>query len=485
MRLLQLSISVLSIGLPALFSIISVPLIINHYGKELFGMYSLTADIVSYFTIFSFGIPTAVAAIFANTPDNYLRKKILNYGFQGIGVVFLCAVSVFGLFSAYPNLIISILGSFSEGVRCSVEMFFLILFISLAIRLPFSIFSQLLIYTGFVHWSKIIDILISASNFICILYCINSNLPFYDLAIYYGAFSIVLSFGYMGAFFYKVKPIPLEICSNFSQDHITRKNIYLNGYYYFITGIAGLLISSSDGLVISHFLNASMIPYFALPYKLIWVFIAILGQGLTLFIAKILILHQKNNHVSLQSLILKLVYFSLLLCCLGAVGSIFFSIEIVKAWSNGHIVIDNLTVILLALYLVSAGVSEVPYYILLSLNKVKKFYLLALLEGVSNLILSIYFIRVLGVAGVICATAISHIIFTSVYYNYILYKDYKNIYTSSIIKHLVKITFVVLVIMMMSIILVLYFKITAFFKVILLVLLTGAGAIYAKSKRYL
>jgi O-antigen/teichoic acid export membrane protein len=282
-----------------------------------------------------------------------------------------------------------------------------------------------------------------------------------------------------------VKPIPLEICNDSSQEHITRKNIYLNGYYYFITGIAGLLISSSDGLVISHFLNASMIPYFALPYKLIWVFIAILGQGLTLFIAKILILHQKNNHISLQSLISKLVFFSLLLCCLGAVGSIFFSIEVVKAWSNGHVVIDNLTVIFLALYLLSAGVSEVPYYILLSLNKVKQFYLLALLEGVSNLILSIYFIRILGVAGVVCATALSHIVFTSVYYNYILYRDYKNIYTSRIVNHLVKTIFIVLVIMMIATTLVLYFKITVVFKVILLVLLTCIGVAYAKSQRYL
>lgn len=119
-----MSISLLSIGLPALFSIISVPLVINHYGKELFGMYSLTSDIVSYFTLFSFGIPTAVAAIFANTHDNHLRKKILNYGFQGIGVVFLCAMSIFCLLLAYPNLIISIIGGFSDNVRYSVEMFF-------------------------------------------------------------------------------------------------------------------------------------------------------------------------------------------------------------------------------------------------------------------------------------------------------------------------------------------------------------------------
>jgi O-antigen/teichoic acid export membrane protein len=84
--------------------------------------------------------------------------------------------------------------------------------------------------------------------------------------------------------------------------------------------------------------------------------------------------------------------------------------EFVILWThNSSIFIGSLSCFAMGLYCYLLCSSVVPYSAIVSLNYAKEIYKLTLLEAIVNLVLSIYLVTKIGIAGVIFGTLIAHV----------------------------------------------------------------------------
>ncbi|MBX9599205.1 MAG: oligosaccharide flippase family protein [Burkholderiales bacterium] len=399
-----------SVIFTSLIGFITLPLSLNYFGKDLFGLFSITNDTLAYLALFNFGIPWATATIFAKLLNYRAQKELL---FKSLKLLFLLCVFMTCIVNTIALLYsdwIHFIAQINSSILPSAKLFISISVIFFIIRLPFSLFGQLLIFINRVYISKIIDILSSMLTFSSLLAVINFKLTIVQYAIISGFISLLPLFLSILLF---IRIWRREALSNlvYNSEYTSYRHLMSSSFYFFLNGVGGLIIWNTDSLVISHYLGLGETAEYAVMFKFFTILFMIITQIMNVVNPLFPKFVKEGKRDKLSQL------FNVLIRIFPVVGGFIFIImfgffkEFVILWThNSSIFIGSLSCFAMGLYCYFLCSSVVPYSAIVSLNYAKEIYKLTLLEAIVNLVLSIYLVIKIGIAGVVFGTLIAHVV---------------------------------------------------------------------------
>ena len=399
-----------SIVFTSLIGFITLPLSLNYFGKDLFGLFSITSDTLAYFALFNFGIPWAAATIFAKLHSYQAQKSLLLKSLKLLMVLSVAIASiVYAVGLCFPDWV-NFIALVSPHITPLARLFISISVIFFIIRLPFSLFGQLLIFINRVYISKIIDVLSSALAITCLLLVIHFKLTIVQYAIISGFISLVPLFLSV-VIFIKIWRKNSSLNLGYENENISYRHLMGSSFYFFLNGIGGLIILNTDSLVISHYLGLGETAEYAVMFKFFTMLFMIITQVMNVLNP----LYPKFLKEGKFDLLVKL--FDVVARIFPIIGGFIFILmfgffkDFVILWThNSTIFIGYLSCFAMGLYCYFLCSSAIPYWVLVSLNYSKEIYKLTLLEAIVNLVLSIYLVNKIGIAGVVFGTLIAHVL---------------------------------------------------------------------------
>ena len=399
-----------SVIFTSLIGFITLPLSLNYFGKDLFGLFSITSDTLAYLALFNFGIPWATATIFAKLHSYQAQRLLLIKSLKLLLLlcfIMTCLVSLVALI--LPNWV-HFIAQINQNIVPSAKLFISVSIIFFIIRLPFSLFGALLVFINRVYISKIIDILSSILTISSLLLVIYFKLTIVQYAIISGFISLVPLFISI-ILFIKIWRRETQFNLESNDENISYRHLMVSSFYFFLNGIGGLILWNTDSLVISHYLGLGETAEYAVMFK----FFTILFMIITQIMNVVNPLYPKFFKENKQDILSQL--FNVLIRLFPIVGGFIFIImfgffkDFVILWThNSTIFIGSLSCFAMGLYCYFLCSSIVPYSAIVSLNYSKEIYKLTLLEATVNLVLSIYLVNKIGIAGVVFGTLIAHIL---------------------------------------------------------------------------
>ncbi|MBX9597731.1 MAG: oligosaccharide flippase family protein [Burkholderiales bacterium] len=400
-----------SVIITSLLGFITLPLSLNYFGKDLFGLFSITGDTLAYLALFNFGIPWAAATIFAKLNSHSEQRRVILKALSLLSIFsLLMIIFLFIMHLLLPNWV-HFISNISASITPTAKLFISISIIFFIARLPFSLFSQLLIFINHAYIAKVIDVFSAVLNFICLLTVIYFKLTIVQYALISGVISLVpLIFSVM--IFLKIWKSISSAQSLAAEDKVVSyRHLLESSFYFFLNSIGTLLVWNTDSLVISHYLGLGETAEYAVMFKFFTILFMIISQLMNVINP----LYPKLMKEGRQEELTKL--FNMTVKLFPIIGGILFLVlfgvfkDFVVLWThNDKVFIGYLSCFAMGLYCYFLCSSVVPYSVLMSLNYSKEICLLTLCDAVLNLCLSVYLVTKIGVAGVVIATLIAHVL---------------------------------------------------------------------------
>ncbi len=399
-----------SVVLSAILGLITVPLSLNYFGKSYYGIFSITNDTLAYLSLLGLGLPSATAIIFAKLTTHKEQRQLLSRALLTLGVLSVIGLSILVCVHAFiPNWIYFISQIDSNTARVA-KIFIGISIIFLMVKLPFSIFTQLLVYMNKVYLAKMVEILANLLIFLSLIITIYLRLSMVDYAIISGALSLVPLF--LSAFlFFKAWFINVTYETKDANELMSYRYLISSGFYIFLSGIGGMVLWSTDSLIISHYLGLNDVAEYAVLLKVFSILFLIIVQ----LINVVNPLYPKFIRENKEEL-LKILYNSTTKLFPVVGGVIFILIfgffrDFIVLWThNSNIFIGYLSCFLMGIYCYFLCYSIVSSSAMTALNVSKTLYKLILCEAVINLSLSILLVQHIGVAGVVLGSLVAHVV---------------------------------------------------------------------------
>jgi O-antigen/teichoic acid export membrane protein len=420
-----LSISYLALLLNVFVSLITVPLLLDYFGQDIYGVFSITSDLIYYLSLLGFGVPWVAVTIFANLKTIHGKISIL---MKSVILLFLISCLMLCIFITVVIFVpgwVQILGNIPPAVYTTSEKLVIIIMLSYILRLPISIFSQLLTFIGKVDVVKYIEIFNTIVMLAVIIIVKSLHLSVLNFAIYNGVISLVTNIIYLFLFIKFWKRDGCVSGSEGLKENVSYQYIIRSGWYVLITNVAGVVIWNTDNLVIGHMLDISEVAKYAILFKLFLILSNVLTQILNIVNPIYPKLYSEHKYEQMQELY---AFLSKIFPILGGLAFIVIygvSHPFIVLWTHNLFIFPGyLTAFCLACYAYFSWNSVISFGVLNSLNLNKIMYKLTTLEAILNLILSCLFVRYLGVAGVVLGTLVAHVLFEFLLIPRLLYNKF-------------------------------------------------------------
>ncbi|MFN8769232.1 MAG: lipopolysaccharide biosynthesis protein [Neisseriaceae bacterium] len=403
-----------SIFTSALIGFITVPFALNYFGKSLYGLFAITLDTMAYLALFNFGIPCVSAIIFVQLDSQksqvlLIKKSIILL----VGISLLLNLLLIFIYLLLPNWI-NFIAHINDDVKFIAKQFIMLTITFFTIRLPFSLFNQLLIFLNKMYLAKTVDIISTILTFICLLIVIYFKLNIVDYAIINGIFSFIPVL-LCAQLFYKTwktqQNDTIINTNNINTKLIHYSELTKSGLYYFFNNIASLILWNTGSILIGHYLGLLKVAEYAILLK----FFNILFMTVTQLVNIISPLYPKFTKEQKYSK-LSAIYESTTQIMLLLGGLLFILIfgafkEFVTLWThNKHIFAGHLSCYFFALYCYFISYTIIPYSAIIAMNASKHMYKVVLCEAITCLVLSILLVNYMGIAGIILSQLVSHLI---------------------------------------------------------------------------
>lgn len=393
-------VSVLARLLIPLTGLILMPIYLKYLTKEEYGQWLIMLGITNYLLLANMGIAQTVANHVAKNWWNRFKHERISQFVSTALVIYLTIILSLILIIVVSQIAYLNVSDLRNTILISIMA------VCALMAMPFQLFSVSLQSVEHIYEEQIFQIIASMFKLI-IFYILLVNGFKLIFLIFANAFTTILPRA-LSWIRLKIACPTLNI-SIFKFDKRLTKHVFSNSFGFFIIQIASLLAFNTDNVVIGYFLGEERVPEFALPAQ---IFIAI--QGVIIIISAIYNptiakLYKQDNYVKLQNLFIILTYILLQLGILvsiimGVFGKEFFNFLIDKSIYPG----DQVFFALLAFMLISLSIQTADAVIMTTSNH-KTLTFVVIFEGAFNLILSIWWIHIWGIFGVILATIIARI----------------------------------------------------------------------------
>lgn len=393
---------ILAMGL----SYLSIPLFLKYLGNRDYGLWMTIFSIVSWINTFDLGIGNGLRN---KLSENLAKKDYINakeYITTGYIILSIIAFFIFlvGIFIINMVKITEFLNInfYNENY---IKMIFIIVF-SITI-VNFIIFLYKVFYLS-IHNSFIGNLtnLIFQVTFILSLYLLKhlNKINLISIAIIYPGINLIIGILATINFFKKHSNLKPSL-KFFKKEKI--KEINNLGLIFFIIQISGLVIYSTDSMLITKYLGTDEVTVYSIVFKLFQVLLtleALISSPMwTLFIDAYI--KKDKKWIKKAFINLNLLF---LLLIIGVVIMIYILPYIIKFWIGQELIYPKYLILFWGLFILNRVYGDIYMIFINATGKIKLQMYLAVLGAIINIPLTIYFIKNLGLgsSGAILATNI-------------------------------------------------------------------------------
>jgi O-antigen/teichoic acid export membrane protein len=394
-------------------SFISIPISLNYWQTEKYGLWALIISVSVYLSLSNLGLNAAATILMTKNPNNASKIKILKKTFNILILSVILFFIAFLLLNYYDKNWIKFLGKIPTTYKDEAFATCLIIGVFFFINLPFSLISS-----GFQAFQKIyvenfFSIIMTSFSFFNLLLVIflKGNLVTYAIINGIGTlvFNIIKASYFYFAIYKKVKIEGKTLNDQEFRDNETSyRIIFFTGIRYFLIVTASMIVVNTDYLVISNFLEVKKVTSYSVTFKfyqLINSMILLSTASLMPIMAKEL---GKNNWAWINSVFERMLIIMSFLGGLIWLGGILFIKDIIFLWTGEIGYAGIITVFFLGGYSYLLSMVNLNAGIMTSFN-----YLiptLAWLEAGLKLGFSIFLLRYFDVGGVALGTFLSSLL---------------------------------------------------------------------------
>jgi O-antigen/teichoic acid export membrane protein len=397
--------------LSVMLSFILVPLLLGYLGIELYSIWLLIFSIVSWLSItdtgFSSGLINNLSKTLAVKNFVLAKKYIATTFFIFLSLILIILLIVpffYGLINWNDFLNSTIISNYE--ILTSLYLLTISFLINILLSLINNIFhaiqkSFFAEINIFLYYSfQIIGLLILINFF-------SRNLIYLTLVY---SFSILISNSILIVYFFKKNPHLIPHISDFDLKLI--RNILSQSANFFIIQFSGLIIFSTDNLLITHYLGLNSVVDYNIALKLIRLIIFIHTIILTPFWPAFTIASSQRDIVwikkAIRFLIILIIPFIFMV-----IGIIYFSDFIIQIWLGDSLKLELLLVVFMGLFSIISIWNNIFAYLLNSLSEFRLQIITSVSGAILNIPVSIFLIYIVrSNYAVILGTILSLSIFS-------------------------------------------------------------------------
>lgn len=377
------------------------PYVLHRLGDDAYGLWMLMFSLTGYYGLFDFGIRSSLiryVSQFRATNDTEQLSRVINTSFVAYSCVGLALMIPTIIASFYVDRIFHI----PQGFEHDAQLLFLILGIAFALNFPLGISGGVLegLQSFYIlNWSNIISTLVRA---VLTIAALHYGLGLVTLTL----IAVILPLS-AGAIRSVIAQRIIQI--KYGWRYVSRQSFREVAHYGSVTFmilIAARLRFKTDAVIIGSFLSAAAITYFSIAGRLVEYSTEVVNSLAQIFTPMSSEFHSTGDHEALRRVFVmgnRACALTMFPICAALV---ILGKSVITVWVGARYVSSyNVLLILLipsTIYYAQATSTR----ILFGMSRHRVLAIVALLEGVANVGLSIALVRPLGIVGDAIGTAV-------------------------------------------------------------------------------
>jgi O-antigen/teichoic acid export membrane protein len=381
------------------------PFMISHLGNRSYGLWILVSSFSSFYGLLDFGLASAVQRILSRAIGKDDRREA-NCVFNSSFIVFSC-IGLSALMCVFGIVYFAPLFVHTPQEISIFRIAVLILGLSIAIGFPMRSFWG--IYSSYLRYDVSIYIEI-------IMLFIKTFLFVYFLSKGFGVLTLAICIfctdmtWYLSNAIFSLKIAPYLVFSSkyFSKDHV--KRLFNYSIFAFISQIADTIKFGLDNFVISAFVGLSAVTVYSVASRLISYFIQSLSSSIGLVSPVFSQYEGQGNYDAIREKFFFTTKISTYISVLIGGLLLILGQDFIIRWVGKNLVYSYNVLVVLTIPLILSLAQSPSGQVLYGISKHKVLALINIVEAIFNLILSIVFVRSMGIIGVALGTAIPMLI---------------------------------------------------------------------------
>ena len=394
--------SYLNTAVSLISNLVLVPMYLFYLGKEEYGLWLVILSIVSYLGFSNLGIAQSVANFVASTNakndyDNI--KSIVATGFWIYVLIIILAMMItIGMVLVVP---LDDYLNVPESLKHVVVPVLVISSAFFLLKLPLTIFNVTLRSLNLIYKEQLFLLLFTIIQSIGIVAVLWNDVGLVGLSVVYGFTGLLTG---LVLYLHLNKIIPNFSVSRKFASKAMAKKLIVPGVYFFILQLAGILIWSTDNIIISVFSGVEHVARYAIAFKVFMMTIGIASVITASMLPSITAAYALDNNELLSNLYTKALKLCFGLGFLATVIMVDIGPDLIIMWVGiDNYVGDSTFYFLICLIFISILLWPSDA-ILVGTTQHQGYALMAVVEGFINLGLSIWWIQIWGLAGIAAAT---------------------------------------------------------------------------------
>ena len=391
-----------ALGVNVMVGIFLSPYILHRLGDEAFGLWILIFSFTGYYGLFDLGIRSSIVryvARYSATEENDELNRLINtaiFSYSGIGLV---AASLTLIATYYLNSVFRVPAGFVTTARWLLLM----VGVSVSLGFPLGVFSGILEGLQRFYLLNLTNLSSTLLRAVCIVVALRHGGGLLTVAL------ITVSLPLLGSLV-NAAAVLRHLRLRFGAQYVSRASLKSIASYSgttFIIIVAGRLRFKTDAVVIGSFVSAAAITYFTIGSRLVDYASEVVSSLAQIFVPMSSQTHAKGDLDGLRKIfIVGNRACAFIIFPITAIYTILGK-SLIEAWVGPKYVATSYPVLLVLLFPTTLMLAQsASGRILWGMAKHKTWALVALAEGVANLVLSIILVQRYGIMGDAIGTAI-------------------------------------------------------------------------------
>jgi O-antigen/teichoic acid export membrane protein len=394
-----------------LVSIITVPITVRYLGPDRYGIWITISTTIAMFLVLDIGISSTLTNLISEAyakDDRHLAAEYFSTAFWSlIGIVMILGICAAGLWHFVQWKYVFNLRSAALAHETSLAMVaaFVVFLVSLPTGLVVKVlagYQELHIANFFAAGGSVLSLLV-----VLLVVSLHGGLPMLVGGYAGAAVSANLVCLLWVCLVHKpwIKPLPRRVNLRYF------RRIFGSGTQFFAIQIAGLVVFSTDNLIISHYLSPAQVT----PYSITWRLVNYIAIAQT-FLFPALWPAYSEAYANGQLDWIRRTYgrvrkLTILLLVAGCSLMVFAGRTIIRIWAGPAAIPSETLVCLMCVWIIIYAVTTNQSCLMGATFRTGKQATVAVLAAALNLTLSIVWVRPMGTSGVLLATVVSYLVF--------------------------------------------------------------------------
>ena len=398
-------------GTSVVVSVITVPLTVRYLGAEGYGLWITISSVVTMFFLFDIGIASTLTNLISEAYAVGNKELAATYFATAFWIV-LGISALLGLVGwiLWPFIPwISIFHVQDPALANETSLAMAAAFMVFLLALPTSLATKVLGGYQELHVSNLFVAAGSVLSLIVVLAVVYSHGTLPLLVAGFAGSSVAANAACLLwiCLFHKpwMKPWPRQV----NPGYIRR--IFSTGIQFFVIQMAALIVFSSGNLVISHYLNPAQVTPYAITWRLMGYMMAVQTMIIPALWPAYSEAYAKGHLAWIRSTYNRVRWITAAVLAFGCSTMLYAGRDVIRLWAGPAAIPSTLLVQLMCVWVVICVFTTNQSCLMGATFRVGKQAIAASLAAVSNLALSILWVKTMGAAGVVLATIVSYLIF--------------------------------------------------------------------------